>query len=99
MDMLDRSKDEIDACPYIEVKTDVTDKFSFYKTISCKRRRKRQGCFDKETKILCHLGNIKKNSTNSSLFLLMSRKVTKDEKIVSDLRYVTLVFIIKYITY
>ena len=85
-----RLRDEIGLCPNIEIEIDVTDTSPFFirpfhaneddKVIS-----------DKEMKQLCYLGILKEGfSAYSSLVMLISRKMTKDKRVVTDFRHLNM---------
>ena len=93
MDMLYKYKeafslrDEIGTCPTIEVEIDVTDKAPFF--IRPYHIREEDKAFiDKEMKWLCHMGILKEGfSAYSSPVMLISRKLTKDKRVVTDFRH------------
>ena len=93
MDMLYKYKDpfglrdEIGTCPNIEVEIDVTDKSPFFiGPYHIKEQDK--NIFEKEMKRLCHLGILKEDLlAYSSPVMLISRKVTKDKRVVTDFRH------------
>ena len=79
-------RDEIGTCPNIEVEIDVTDKTPFFiRPFHTKEEDKT--ILDKEMKRLCYLGILKEGfSTYSSLVMLISRKMTKDKRVVTGLQ-------------
>ena len=93
MDMLYKYKeafslrDEIGTCPNIEVEIDVTDKSTFF--IRPNHVNEEDKNFvDKEMKRLCYLGILKEGfSAYSSQVMLISRKVMKDRRVVTDFRH------------
>ena len=93
MDMLFKYKeafslrDEIGTCPNIEVEIDVTDKSPFF--IRPYHVREEDKAFiDKEMKQLCYMGILKEGfSAYSSPVMLISRKLTKDKRVVTDFRH------------
>ena len=93
MDMLYKYKeafslrDEIGTCPDIEVEIGVTDKSPFF--IRPYHVREEDKAFiDKEMKQLCYMAILKEGSSAySSPVMLISRKVTKDKKVVTDFRH------------
>ena len=93
MDMLYRYKeafslrDEIGTCCNIEVEIDVTDKSPFF--IRPYHVREEDKAFiDKEMKQLCHMGILKGGfSAYSNSVMLISRKLTKDKRVVTDFRH------------
>ena len=93
MDMLYKYKeafslrDEIGTCPNIEVEIEVMDKSPF-----CIRpyhmREEDKVIVDKEMKRLCYMGTLKEGFlAYSSPVMLISRKLTKDKRVVTDLRH------------
>ena len=93
MDMLYKYKeafslrDKIGTCPHIEVEIDITDKSPFF--IGPYHVREEDKAFiDKEMKWLCYMGILKEGfSAYSSPVMLISRKLTKDKRVVTDFRY------------
>ena len=93
MDMLYKYKeafslrDEIGTCPNIEVEIEVTDKSPFF--IRLYHVREEDKVFmDKEMKRLCYMGILKEGfSAYSSPVMLISRKLTKDKRVVTDFRH------------
>ena len=93
MDMLFKYKevfsprDEIDTCPNIEVEMDVTNKSPFF-IRPYYIREEDKAFLDKERKQLCYMGILKERfSAYSSPLLLISRKLTKDKRLVTDFRH------------
>ena len=80
-------RDEIGTCPNIEIDIDVTDRTPFFiRPYHVREEDKR--ILDKEMKRLCYLGILKEGfSAYSSPMMLISRKVTKDKRIVTDFRH------------
>ena len=80
-------RDEIGTCPNIEVEIDVTDKSPFF--IRLYHVREEDKTFtDKEMKWLCHIGILKEGfSAYSSPVMLISRKLTRDKRVVIDFRH------------
>ena len=80
-------RDEIETCPNIEVKIDVTDKSSFF--IRPYHVREEDKAFiDKKMKLLCYIGILKEGFlAYSSPVMLISRGLTKDKRVVTDLRH------------
>ena len=80
-------RDEIGTCPSIEVEIDVTDKSSvFIRPYHVKEEDKT--FIDKEMKRLCYLGILKEGfSPYSSPVMVISRKLMKDKRVVTDFRY------------
>ena len=91
MDMLYKYKDtfrlrgEIGTCPNIEEEIDVTDKSPFFIR---PYHVKEESTLDREMKILCYLGILKEDSSvYLSPVMLISRKVTKDKRVVTHFRH------------
>ena len=80
-------KDEIGTCHSIEVEIDVTDKSLFFiRQHHVKEEDK--NFIDKEMKHLCYSGILKEGfPAYSSPVMLISRKVTKDKRVVTDFRH------------
>ena len=80
-------RDEIVTCPNIEEEIDVTDKSPFF--IRPYHIREEDNAFiDKEMKQLCYMAILKEGfSTYSSSVMLISRKLTKDKRVVTDFRH------------
>ena len=83
-------RDEIGTCPNIGVEIDVTDKTpSFIRPFQSKEED--QAILDKEMKRLCYLGILKEGlSAYSSLVMLISRKMTKGKRVVTDFRHLNM---------
>ena len=93
MDMLYKYKeafslrDEIGTCPNIEVEIEVTDKSPFFIRPN-HMREEGKAVIDKEMKRLCYMGIRKEGfSAYSSPVMLISRKLTKDKRVVTDFRH------------
>ena len=93
MDMLYKYKeasslrDEIGTCPNIEVEIEVTDKSPFF-IRPYHVREEDKATIDKEMKRLCYMGILKEGfSAYSSPVMLISRKLTKDKRVVTDFRH------------
>ena len=93
MDMLYKYKeafslrDEIGTCPNIEVEIEVTDKSPFF-IRPYHVREEDKVVMDKEMKRLCYMGILKEGfSAYSSPVMLISRKLTKDKRVVTDFRH------------
>ena len=80
-------RDEIGTCPNIEVEIDVTDKSPFF--IRPYHMREEDKAFiDKEMNRLCYMGILKEGfSAYSSPVMPISRKLTKDKRVVTDFRH------------
>ena len=93
MDMLYKYKeafslrDEIGTCPNIEVEIKVTDKSPFF-IRPYHVREEDKAIIDKEMKRLCYMGILKEGFlAYSSPVMLISRKLTKDKRVVIDFRH------------
>ena len=93
MDMLYKYKeafslrDEIGTCPNIEVEIEVTNKSPFF-IRQYHVRKEDKAVIDKEMKRLCYIGILKEGfSAYSSVVMLISRKITKDKRVVTDFRH------------
>ena len=93
MDMLFKYKeafslrDEIGTCPNIEVEIEVTDKSPFF-IRPYHVREEDNTIIDKEMKRLCYMGILKEGFlAYCSLVMLISRKLTKDRRVVTDFRH------------
>ena len=80
-------RDKIGTCPNIEVEIDVTDKSPFFiRPYHVKEEDK--AFIDKEIKQLCYMGILKEGvSAYSTPVMLISRKLTKDKRVVTDFRH------------
>ena len=80
-------RDEIGTCPNIVVEIDVTEKSPFFIRLYHVREEDKT-LIDKEMKRLCYLGILKESFLPySSLVMLISRKLTKDKRVVTDFRH------------
>ena len=93
MDMLYKYKeafslrDEIGTCPNIELEIEVTDRSPFF-IRPYHMREEDKAVLDKEMKRLCYMGILKEGfSTYSSPVMLISRKLAKDKRVVTDFRH------------
>ena len=93
MDMLYKYKeafslrDEIGTCPNIEVEIDVTDKSPFF-IRPYHVREKDKAFIDKDMKQLCYMAFLKEGfSAYFSPVMLISKKLTKDKRVVTDFRH------------
>ena len=77
-------------CPNIEVEIDVTDKTPFFiRPFHAKEEDK--VILDKGMKRLCYLGISKEGfSAYSSAVMLISRKIMKDKRVVTDFRHLNM---------
>ena len=80
-------RNEIGTCPNIEVEIDIMDKSpSFIRPFHAREEEK--ALLDKEMKRLCYLGILKEGfSAYSSPVMLVSRKMTKDKRVITDFRH------------
>ena len=80
-------RNEIGTCPNIEVEIEVTDKSPFL--IRPYHVREEDKAFiDKEMKWLCYMGILKEGFSSHSIpVMLISRKCTKDKRVVTDFRH------------
>ena len=80
-------RDEIGTCPNIEVEIDVTNKSPFFiRPFHAKEEEK--AILNKEMERLCYLTILKEGfSAYSSPVMLISRKMTKDERVMTDFRH------------
>ena len=80
-------RDEIGTCPNIEVEIDVTDKSPFF-IRPYHLREKDKAFIDKVMKRLCYIDILKEVfSAYSSPVMLISRKITKDKRVVTYFRH------------
>ena len=93
MDMLYRYRetfslrDEINTCPSIEVEINVTDKLPFFIRLYHIGEEDKAFIY-KEMKWLCYMGILKEAfSAYSSSIMLISRKLTKDKRVVTDFQH------------
>ena len=83
-------RDQIGMCPNSEVEIDMTDKTLFFiRPFHAKEEDK--NILDKEMKRLCYLGILKEGFSAYSIpAMLISRKMTKDKRVVTDFRHLNL---------
>ena len=91
MDMLYKYKEAFslrdEICPNIEVETAVMDKSPFF-IRPYHVREEDKVVIDKEMKRLCYMGILKEGlSAYSSPVMLISRKLIKDKRVVTDFRH------------
>ena len=80
-------RDEIGTCPNIEVEIDVMDKSSFF-IRPYHVKEEYRALIGEEMKQLCYLGIFKEGFLPySSPVMLISRKLTKDKRVVKDFRH------------
>ena len=83
-------RDEIGLCPNIKIEIDVTDKSPFF-IRPFHANEDNKVILDKEMKQLCYLGILKEGfSAYSSPVMLISRKMTKDKRVVTDFRHLNM---------
>ena len=83
-------RDEIGLCPNIEIEIDVMDKSPFF-IRPFHANEEDKVILDKEMKQLCYLGILKEGfSAYSSPVMLISRKMTKDKRVVTDFRHLNM---------
>ena len=80
-------RDEIGLCANIKIEIDVTDKSPFF-IRPFHANEEDKVILDREMKQLCYLGILKEGfSAYSSPVILISRKMTKDKRVVTDFRH------------
>ena len=80
-------RDKIGTCPNIEVEIEVTDRSPFFIRPHHVREEDKV-VMDKEMKRLCYMGILKEGfSAYSSPVMLISRKLKKDKRVVTDFRH------------
>ena len=80
-------RDEIGTCPNIEVEIQVADKSPFF-IRPYHVREEDKAVIDKEMKRLCYMDILKEGFlAYSSPVMLISRKLTKDKRVVTDFRH------------
>ena len=83
-------RDEIGLCSNIEIEIDVTDKSPFF-IRPFHANEDDKVILDKKMKQLCYLGILKEGfSAYSSPVMLISRKKTKDKRVVTDFRHLNM---------
>ena len=83
-------RDEIGLCPNIEIEIDVTDRSPFF-IRPFHLNEEDKVILDKEMKQLCYLGILKEGfSAYSSPVMLISRKMTKDKRVVMEFRHLNM---------
>ena len=83
-------RDKTGLCPNIEIEIDVTDKSPFF-IRPFHANEDDKVILDKEMKQLCYLGILKEGfSAYSSPVMLISRKMTKDKRVVTDFRHLNM---------
>ena len=80
-------RDEIGTCSNIEVEIEVTDKSPFF-IRQYHVREEDKAVIDKKMKRLCYMGILKEGFlAYSRLVMLISRKLTKDKRVVTNFRH------------
>ena len=83
-------RDEIGLCPNIKIEIDITNMSPFFIRLFHANKRDKI-VLDKEMKCLCYLGIIKESfSAYCSPVMLISRKMTKDKRVVTDFRHLNM---------
>ena len=83
-------RDKIGLCPNIKIEIDVTDTSPFF-IRPFHANEEEKVILDKEMKQLCYLGILKEGfSAYSSPVMLISRKMTKDKRVVTDFRHLNM---------
>ena len=83
-------RDEIGLCPNIKIEIDVTDKSLFF-IRPFHANEEDKVILDREMKQLCYLGILKEGFlAYSSPVMLISRKMTKDKRVVMDFRHLNM---------
>ena len=83
-------RDEIGLCPNIEIEIDMTDKSPFF-IRPFHANEDDKVILDKEMKQLCYLGNFEGRLLHIfSPVMLISRKMTKDKRVVTDFRHLNM---------
>ena len=83
-------RDEIGLCPNIEIEINVTDKLPFF-IRPFHANEEDKVILDKEMKQLCYFSILKEGfSAYSSPVMLISRKMTKDKRVVTDFRHLNM---------
>ena len=83
-------RDEIGLCPNIEIEIDITDKSPFFIT-PFHANEEDKIILDKEMKCPCYLGILQEGfSAYPSPVMLISRKITKDKRVVTDFRHLNM---------
>ena len=83
-------RDEVGTCPNIEIEIDVTDKSPFF-IRPYHIREEDKILIDRKMKCLCYLGILTEGfSAYSSPVMLISKKQTKDKRLVTDFRHLNM---------
>ena len=83
-------RNEIGTCPNIEVEIDVTD-ISLFSIRPYHVKEEDKAFIEKEIKKLCYMGILKEGFlAYSSPVMLISRKLTKDKRVVTDFRHLNM---------
>ena len=105
MDMIYKYKEafslrnEMDTCPNIEVEINITDRSPFFiRPYHVKEGDK--ALIGREMTCLCYLGILKEGFlAYSSPVMLISRKLTKDKRVVTDFRHLNIRIAKNYFVY
>ena len=82
-----RLRDKIGTCPNIEVEINITDRSPFFSG-PYHIKEEDKALIDREMKCLCYLGILEDGFlAYSSPVMLISRKLTKDKRVVTDFRH------------
>ena len=83
-------RDEIGTCPNIEAEIDIMDKSPFF-IRPFHAREEDKALLGKEMKRLCYMGILKEGfSAYASPFMLVSRKMTKDKRVLTDFKHLNM---------
>ena len=83
-------RDEIGLCPNIEIEINITNKSPFF-IRPFHANEEDKIILDKEMKQLCYLGILKEGfSAYSTPVMFISRKMTKDKRVVTDFRHLNM---------
>ena len=83
-------RDEIGLCPNIKIEIDITNKSPFF-IRPFHANEEDKIILDKEMKCLCYLGILKEGfSAYSCPVMIISRKLTKDKRVVTDFRHLNI---------
>ena len=83
-------RDEIGLCPNIKIEINITDKSPFF-IRPFHANEEDKVILDKEMKQLCYLGILKEGfSAYFSPVMLISRRMTKDKRVVTDFRHLNI---------
>ena len=92
-------RDETGTCPNIEVEIDVMDRSPFFIT-PYHVKVEDKALIDKEMKWLCYLGILREGfSPYFNPVMLISRKLTKDKRVLTDFRHLNVRIAINNLAY